>query len=219
MTVAYITTTRSPPNPYTTLMDSTKRSARAGVWTKGAGDWLPCSSERLRLGGGWFVVVGSTPIGSVYRLGDAWSTVSRGTHPALGARVHSPQGPLNWHSTRAQPARERVRTGSSTCVGQDRKTRPSHYPDTSNTHTPTPWLPPYRSYTGSQPPHTKKGFGWKYKRVWVGIWVCPQNHQVLGARSPLTHQTPHKRGIGWVCPAASYSPTHSRVQYHRRYEA
>ena len=90
----------------------------------------------LRLGGGWFVVVGSTPIGSVYRLGDAWSTVSRGTHPALGARVHSPQGPLNWHSTRAQPARERVRTGSSTCVGQDRKTRPSHYPDTSNTHTP-----------------------------------------------------------------------------------
>ena len=113
----------------------------------------------LRLGGGWFVVVGSTPIGSVYRLGDAWSTVSRGTHPALGARVHSPQGPLNWHSTRAQPARERVRTGSSTCVGQDRKTRPSHYPDTSNTHTPTPWLPPYRSYTGSQPPHTKKGFG------------------------------------------------------------
>ena len=36
--------------PCTSPRHHRKRSARAGVWTKGAGDWLPCSSERLRLG-------------------------------------------------------------------------------------------------------------------------------------------------------------------------
>ncbi len=40
------------------------------------------------------------------------------------------------------------------------------------------------------------------------VWLCP--HTCLGCVGAL---------VGFVCPAASYSPTHSRVQYHQRWEA
>ena len=136
-------------------------------------------------------MVGSTPIGSVYRLGDAWSTVSRGTHPALGARVHSPQGPLNWHSTRAQPARERVRTGSSTCVGQDRKTRPSHYPDTSNTHTPSPpGYPPTGPTPDPSHPTQRRGLGGNTKKGLGGDMGVPPKPSGFGGTITLNTPNP-----------------------------
>ena len=174
----------------------------------------------LRLGGGWFVVVGSTPIGSVYRLGDAWFTIPGALIQPWGLVFTLPRG----HSTGTAPVLSRHvnACGPDPRPVSARTGKPG--PATTPTH-PTPTrLPPLVTplpvlHRIPATPHKEGVWVEIQKRVWVGIWVCPQNHQVLGARSPLTHQTPHKRGIGWVCPAASYSPTHSRVQYHRRYEA
>ena len=42
---------------------------------------------------------------------------------------------------------------------------------------------------------------------WLGVVVPPHVFGVCGGT------------CGFVCPAASYSPTHWRVQYHQRWEA
>ena len=164
-------------------------------------------------------MVGSTRVGSVYRFGrrgppfpgaliQPWGLVftlprghSTGTAPVLSRHVNA-CGP--------DPRHVSARTG-----------KPG--PATTPTH-PTPTrLPPGYPPTGPTPdpshPTQRRGLGGNTKKGLGGDMGVPPKPSGLGARSPLTHQTPHKRGIGWVCPAASYSPTHSRVQYHRRYEA
>ena len=60
----------------------------------------------------------------------------------------------------------------------------------------------YRGYR-RKPAHND---GHIYVLTWVGVVVPPHVFGVWGH-------------CGFVCPAASYSPTHLRVQYHQRWEA
>ena len=60
---------------------------------------------------------------------------------------------------------------------------------------------------GNQPMMTGTSACPRVGMWWVGVVVPPHVFGVCGG------------SCGFVCPAASYSPTHSRVQYHQRWEA